>query len=59
MQLGTPQEVNFGYVVPKGQRAQERSANRSELKYYGYVVEVYYDGVLQDRFARPQELGSR
>ena len=51
-----PQTVSFGYVVPKGQRNQERISRNLDLRYHGYVIEVYYEDRLQDRYAEPESL---
>ena len=44
------------YIVPTGFRAIEKIDFGVARAYYGYVVEVYYDGILQDRAARPKKL---
>jgi hypothetical protein len=43
------------YVVPSGQRARSAAEGRP-AQYAGYVVSVFYDGVLQDEDARPRTL---
>jgi hypothetical protein len=48
--------VTATYLVPKGYRMDYRRKTGTKLKYYGYIIELYYDDVLQDVQARPKNL---
>ncbi len=50
--------ITATYLVPKGFREQEKNKGRS-MKYYGYTVRVFYNGVLQEQSARPLSLQGR
>jgi hypothetical protein len=56
---GRRQTVTAAYIVPRGGRQRERSKYGERARYHGYTVALYYDGVLQDRAARPAALGRR
>lgn len=51
--------LTASYLVPKGFREKEKEALGRSMKYYGYVVRVYYEGELQEVRARPAELAER
>ncbi|NCC50589.1 MAG: FHA domain-containing protein [Spartobacteria bacterium] len=44
------------YIVPTDFRRMEKEQFGEARSYFGYVVEVYYEGILQDRAARPKTL---
>ncbi len=44
------------YMVLKGFRDQEFKEISKQLKYFGYVIQVYYGDALQDEDARPKSL---
>ncbi|MEM7014043.1 MAG: hypothetical protein AAF585_21500, partial [Verrucomicrobiota bacterium] len=43
------------YFLPK--LTDEQIAGHGRREYFGYVVELYYDNVLQDYVANPRKLG--
>ena len=48
--------VSATYLVPKGYRARYKEETGTSLRFYGYVVRLYYNGVLQDATAQPERL---
>jgi hypothetical protein len=46
----------MAYIVPKDFREKEEAQFGDERTYYGYVVRVYYDGILQDQEGYPSDL---
>jgi len=51
----TQSVVTAAYVVPKGLR-KSSSQNTAVEQFYGYVIRVYYNNLLQDEDARPKNL---
>ncbi len=54
--LGDRRTVSAAYIVPKGFRKREKKDLGEERSYYGYMVRVYHEGVLQDEVSRPKSL---
>jgi len=48
--------VSFAYVIKPGDREAYYKRWNRQLRYYGYVVKVYYQGHLVDIEAKPQAL---
>ncbi|MCX6996866.1 MAG: FHA domain-containing protein [Kiritimatiellaeota bacterium] len=48
--------LTAAYLLPRGFREKETRQHGSRRRYYGYRVQVYYLGVLQDERARPLDL---
>ena len=54
--LGQQRGVTAAYIVPIGFRDLEEAEHGLRRRFYGYAVQVYYKGVLQDAAARPAAL---
>jgi len=52
-------EPNTMYMVKKGARVANQRITGERRQFYGYVVQVYYDGILQDEAAFPSSLLER
>jgi hypothetical protein len=48
--------LTAAYLLPRGFREQETRTQSSRRRYYGYRVQVYYEGELQDAKAHPKDL---
>lgn len=53
---GERRAVSAAYIVPVDFRTYEEQEFGNARAYYGYVVRVYYEGLLQDQTARPRKL---
>lgn len=49
------ERIDVEYFLPA--LTEEQLANHGQREYYGYVVELYYQNVLQDYVANPRKLG--
>lgn len=49
------ERIDVEYFLPT--LTDEQIANHGQREYYGYVVELYYENVLQDYVANPRKLG--
>lgn len=56
LQPGDSRALDATYTVPDGFRAQERAIHGEENRYYGYVIRVFVNNVLQDVEAKPTRL---
>jgi len=54
--VGRRRALSAAWMVPHGLRQKEKAETGREREYYGYVISVFYDGILQDRYAEPADL---
>ena len=54
--LASQPALTAAYLLPRGFREKETRQHNSRRRFYGYRVQVYYQGALQDQQARPLDL---
>ena len=57
--IGETKSFSALYMVPDAYRRDERERTNRSLQFYGYIVRVYYDKILQDAYSFPATLLQR